>query len=132
MRIGGQVGIGPGAARYGAPHASKRLHRGAFPSAPSIATVGPHNQSCDRRALQSFVRSRSDYWRPGRPYLDAIDWRIISNRATRVLAFVAGEFDLTFVGDVTVPISRQLAAQAPQAQCRLVPTNVTTNSSIAI
>jgi ABC-type transport system substrate-binding protein len=101
-------------------------------SAPSIATVGPHNQSCDRRALQSFVRSRSDYWRPGRPYLDGIDWRIIPNRATRVLAFVAGEFDLTFVGDVTVPISRQLAAQAPQAQCRLVPTNVTTNSSIAI
>jgi peptide/nickel transport system substrate-binding protein len=26
----------------------------------------------------------SDYWRPGRPYLDAIDWRIIPNRATRV------------------------------------------------
>jgi peptide/nickel transport system substrate-binding protein len=69
----------------------------------------------------------SDYWRPGRPYLDAIDWRIIPNRATRVLAFIAGEFDLTFVGDVTVPISKQLAAQAPQARCKLVPTNVTTN-----
>src|SRR5215471_16720900 len=69
----------------------------------------------------------SDYWMPGRPYLDAIDWRIIPNRATRILAFIAGEFDLTFVGDVSVPISKQLAAQAPQAQCRLVPTNVTTN-----
>ncbi len=68
-----------------------------------------------------------NYWKPGRPYLDAIDWRIIATRATRVLAFVAGEFDLTFVGDVTVPISRQLAMQAPQAQCRLVPTNFTTN-----
>ena len=69
----------------------------------------------------------SDYWKPGRPYLDAIEWRIIATRATRVLAFVAGEFDLTFVGDVTVPISKQVAMQAPQAQCRLVPTNVTTN-----
>jgi peptide/nickel transport system substrate-binding protein len=68
-----------------------------------------------------------DYWKPGRPYLDAIDWRIISNRATRVLAFVAGEFDLTFVGDVTVPISKQLAIQAPRAHCELVRTNVTTN-----
>jgi peptide/nickel transport system substrate-binding protein len=68
-----------------------------------------------------------NYWKPGRPYLDAIDWRIIATRATRVLAFVAGEFDLTFVGDVTVPISRQLALQAPQVQCSLVPTNVTTN-----
>src|SRR4029434_5534860 len=73
-----------------------------------------------------LVRS-PDYWKPGRPYVDAIDWRIISNRATRVLAFVAGEFDLTFVGDVTVPISRQLAIQAPRAHCELVPTNVTTN-----
>jgi len=80
------------------------------------------------RANDSIKLARnSDYWRPGRPYLDAIDWRIIPNRATRILAFIAGEFDLTFVGDVTVPISKQLAAQAPQAQCRLVPTNVTTN-----
>jgi peptide/nickel transport system substrate-binding protein len=43
------------------------------------------------------------------------------------LAFIAGEFDLTFVGDVTVPISRQLAAQAPHPRCSAVPTNVTTN-----
>ncbi len=69
----------------------------------------------------------AQYWKPGLPYLDGIDWRIISSRATRVLAFVAGEFDLTFVGDVTVPIAKQLAIEAPRAQCKLVPTNVTTN-----
>ncbi len=43
-----------------------------------------------------------DYWRKGHPYLDAIDWRVISNRSTRVLAFVAGEFDMTFSLDLTV------------------------------
>ena len=37
-----------------------------------------------------------DYWKKGRPYLDAIEWRIIANRSTRILAFVAGEFDMTF------------------------------------
>jgi len=68
-----------------------------------------------------------DYWKPGRPYLDAIEWGIISSRATRVLAFVAGEFDLTFVSDVTVPVSKQVALQAPTAICKLVPTNVTVN-----
>ena len=73
-----------------------------------------------------FMRN-PHYWKPGRPYLDAIEWRIISNRATRVLAFVAGEFDLTFVADVTVPISRQIAAQAPKAVCKLVPVNVAAN-----
>ncbi len=37
-----------------------------------------------------------DYWKKGLPYLDAIEWRIIPNRSTRILAFVAGEFDMTF------------------------------------
>ena len=38
------------------------------------------------------------YWRPGRPYLDAITYRIIRNRSTRILAFAAGEFDLKSLG----------------------------------
>ena len=49
-----------------------------------------------------------DYWKKGQPYLDAIDWRIITSRSTRVLAFVAGEFDMTFVGDITVPLMRDV------------------------
>src|SRR5216684_2671917 len=35
-----------------------------------------------------------DYWKPGRPYLDGIDWTIIRDTGTRVLSFVAGKFDL--------------------------------------
>ena len=31
-----------------------------------------------------------DYWKKGRPYLDAIECTIMPNRCTRVLAFVAG------------------------------------------
>jgi len=30
-----------------------------------------------------------DYWKSGRPYLDGIEWRIIPNRSTALLAFVA-------------------------------------------
>src|ERR1700736_988918 len=33
-----------------------------------------------------------DYWKPGRPYLDAIEYTIVSNRSTAILAFVAGKF----------------------------------------
>ena len=40
------------------------------------------------------------------------------------LAFVAGEFDITFVGDITVPLMKDVLAQAPTAVCSLVPTNV--------
>ncbi|HEX3953610.1 MAG TPA: ABC transporter substrate-binding protein, partial [Stellaceae bacterium] len=31
-----------------------------------------------------------DYWKPGRPYLDGIDFTIIHNRSTAILAFTAG------------------------------------------
>ena len=69
----------------------------------------------------------TDYWKKGLPYLDAIEWRIITSRSTRVLAFVAGEFDLTFVADITVPLMNDMLAQAPTAVCKLAPTNVPIN-----
>jgi peptide/nickel transport system substrate-binding protein len=68
-----------------------------------------------------------DYWKPGRPYLDGIEYTIIPNRSTAILAFVAGQFDLTFPYEVTVPLLKDIAAQAPQAICDLVPANSSTN-----
>ena len=62
-----------------------------------------------------------DYWRPGRPYLDAIDWRVVPNRSTRVLAFVNGDFDLTFTQDITAALLRDIKSQAPQIVCELNP-----------
>src|SRR6185503_7747775 len=60
-----------------------------------------------------------DYWRPGRPYLDGVEFSIIGNRSTRMLAFVANEFDLTFVADITVPLVGEISARAPKAICQL-------------
>ena len=37
-----------------------------------------------------------DYFKKGLPYLDGIEFSIIPNRATAVLAFVAGRIDVTF------------------------------------
>jgi peptide/nickel transport system substrate-binding protein len=68
-----------------------------------------------------------DYWKPGRPYLDGIDYTIIPNRSTAILAFVAGQFDLTFPYEVTVPLIKDVTQQAPQAICELVPANSSTN-----
>jgi peptide/nickel transport system substrate-binding protein len=59
------------------------------------------------------------YWKKDRPYLDAIESRIIKSRSTRVLAFAAGEFDLTTVDDVTIPLLKDVAARAPKAVCSL-------------
>jgi peptide/nickel transport system substrate-binding protein len=73
-----------------------------------------------------FVRN-ADYWKPGKPYLDGIEWKVIENRSTRMLAFVAGEFDMTFATDVTVPLLKDVLSQAPKAVCELAPNYVSTN-----
>lgn len=73
-----------------------------------------------------FVKNE-DYWKEGRPLLDAIDWTIVRSRSTRVLGFIAGEFDMTFVADVTPALMRDVEEQAPSAKCDLVPTNVSRN-----
>jgi peptide/nickel transport system substrate-binding protein len=73
-----------------------------------------------------FVRN-PDYWKKGQPYLDGIEWKVIENRSTRILAFIAGQFDLTFVTDVTIPLLKDVRTQAPKAICELAPTNVSTN-----
>lgn len=68
-----------------------------------------------------------DYFVKGRPYLDGIEMRIISNRSTRILAFVAGEFDMTFSQDVTIPLLKDVKSQAPKAICEIKPQYVPRN-----
>ncbi len=67
------------------------------------------------------------YWKQGRPYLDGIEWTIIPNRATAMLAFVSGKFDLTFPFGITVPLMKNIKTEAPKAVCDLEPANQSTN-----
>jgi len=83
----------------------------------------------NRNVSIKLVRN-PDYWKKGKPYVDAIDMRIINSRSTRILGFVAGEFDMTFDRDITVPLLKDMAAQAPNAVCQLSPTNVSTNLAV--
>ncbi len=73
-----------------------------------------------------FTKNQN-YWKKGKPHLDGIEWTIIKSRSTRVLAFVAGKFDMTFNVDVTIPLLKDVKSQAPHAVCELVTTNVSTN-----
>ena len=68
-----------------------------------------------------------DYWKPGLPYLDGIDFTIVTNRSTAILGFIAGKFDMTFTTEVTVPLIKDIAAQDPSAICQIVPNNNSTN-----
>jgi peptide/nickel transport system substrate-binding protein len=68
-----------------------------------------------------------DYWKPGRPYLDGIEYTIIANRSTRMLAFASGKFDMTFPTDLTVPLYKSMLHDAPHVQCTMRDTGVSTN-----
>ena len=65
-----------------------------------------------------------DYWKPGRPYLDGIEYTIIREISTRNLAFFAGKFDVTSPYGVTIPTLKDFKEQSPQAICEVTATNV--------
>jgi peptide/nickel transport system substrate-binding protein len=80
------------------------------------------------KANQSMKVVRNpNYWKPGKPYLDGIEYTIIPNRATAILGFVSGKFDMTFPFEVTVPLVKDVKAQMPEAVCEIVPTNTAPN-----
>ena len=68
-----------------------------------------------------------DYWKKGLPYLDGIEYTIIKNRATAVLAFVAGKVDMTFPTEMTAALEKDIKSQDPTAICEIKPINVSTN-----
>ena len=68
-----------------------------------------------------------DYWKPGKPFLDAIEFTIIANRSTGVLAFGAGKFDLTMTGDLPPSMVDEIRTQAPSTICEVQTTNTQAN-----
>jgi peptide/nickel transport system substrate-binding protein len=68
-----------------------------------------------------------NYWKPGLPYLDGIEYTIIPNRSTAILAFVAGRFDMIFPYELTVPLVEDVKKQMPDAICDISPMNVAAN-----
>ena len=67
------------------------------------------------------VMRNRDYWKQDRPYLDGIEYTIIRNPATAVLAFISGKFDMTFPYTLTIPLLKDVQSQTPQAICELTP-----------
>jgi peptide/nickel transport system substrate-binding protein len=83
---------------------------------------------------QSITVTRNrDYWKPGRPYLDGIEYRIIHDVSTRLMSFIAGNEDVYF--GVTMPQLKDVKNQVPQAICDMfvanVPRNLLINRDVA-
>ena len=89
--------------------------------------TGPFKLAEFKRNESIRLVRNTNYWKKGLPYLDGIDFRVIASRSTRILAFIAGEFDLTFVDDVTIPLLKDVKAQVPAAVCDLNPAGTYAN-----
>ena len=89
--------------------------------------TGPFKLAEFKRNESIRLERNPNYWKKGFPYLDAIDFRVIPSRSTRMLAFIAGEFDLTFVDDVSIPLMKDVAARVPTAVCELNPAGTYAN-----
>jgi peptide/nickel transport system substrate-binding protein len=73
------------------------------------------------------ITRNPNYWKPNLPWLDGIEYTLKQNRSTAILAFVAGKYELTFAGTLTIALTRDLQKQRPDAICEIPPGSVSTN-----
>jgi peptide/nickel transport system substrate-binding protein len=73
------------------------------------------------------VTRNADYRKPGRPYLDDIEYTIIKNLSTATLAFTARKFDMTFPFSLTVALEKNIEREMPQAICEQSPGSINRN-----
>jgi len=87
--------------------------------------TGPF-QFVEFKPNQSISVTRNpDYWKPGRPYLDGIEYTIIKDVSTRLLSFISSKDDIYF--GVTMPQMKDVKSQASQAICETFTGNVPRN-----
>jgi peptide/nickel transport system substrate-binding protein len=87
--------------------------------------TGPY-KFVEFKANQSIKVTRNpDYWKKGRPYLDGIEYAIIPDMSTRLLAFISGQNDVQT--GISIPQLKDVKAQAPQAICDIFTPNVPRN-----
>ena len=68
-----------------------------------------------------------DYWKPNRPYLDGIEFTIVSSSQTALLSFLSGRFDMTFPWEVTIPQLREARRPSSRVVCETASMNNNTN-----
>lgn len=73
------------------------------------------------------LKRNPGYWKSGRPFLDGIEFTVVASRSAALLSFVAGRFDMTFPGDVSMTQLRDVKRQSSRAVCEATAANTNTN-----
>src|SRR5260370_23329589 len=70
------------------------------------------------------LTKNGDYWKPGRPYLDGMEFTVTKDVSTANLSFVADKVDWLAM---TIPLLKQTRTQAPDALCEVTPGGISRN-----
>ena len=89
--------------------------------------TGPFKLAAFREFLSIRLVRNPDYWKKGRPYLDAIEFTIPTSPSTAVLSFAAGRFDMTFPWEIRLEDLKTIKRGAPAAMCETTSMNVNIN-----
>ena len=68
------------------------------------------------------VARNPDYWKPDRPYLEGVEFTVIRDPATTVLAFISGKLDLA--AGLSPSMMKDITSQMPDTICERTPGNV--------
>ncbi len=86
--------------------------------------TGPFKFAEFRPNERITLTRNQDYWKPGRPYLDGIEFTIIRDVSTANLAFVAGKVDWI---TTSIPLLKDVKSQAAEANCEVTPGGISRN-----
>ena len=69
---------------------------GDFKAAESMVGCGPFVLERYEPGVKAVFARNPDYYEPGRPYLDRVEWLFLKDRGTRLSLFRAGQVDLPY------------------------------------
>ena len=70
------------------------------------------------------VARNPDYWKPGRPYLDGIEYTIHAQPGDRDPGLHRRQVRRDLAGHVSIPLMKEVKSQEPKAICEVVPWNI--------
>ena len=113
---------------------SSRCWRRASPRIPvqrsagaDAAAPGRHRAVQVRRVQAQRIkqsRAQSGLLEPRPAHLDRIEYTVIRNTSTAILALASGKLDRTWPGIVPIALMREIKSQAPQIECEINAWNI--------
>lgn len=83
-----------------------------------VLAAGPLRRASHVRQQEIVLERYDDYWKPGRPYLDRVVWRIVPSKTTLLTQLLTGDIDLM---NLVPPADAERVRQSPGLELIIFP-----------